>query len=142
MAEQQPTADTPDMTRMLNRLTQEKDIAHAVLFTTDGLVLTHSESLHRDVADRISASASSLFSLGRGIGEFAQTPEGESPRKIIIDLPNACVLVFSAGHRSALAVSVSAEMTEPEVAIASAATIKAARGLASALSALTRTKAS
>ncbi|EFE72329.1 roadblock/LC7 domain-containing protein [Streptomyces viridosporus] len=140
--QQQPTADTHDMTWVLTRLTQEKDVLHAVLFTTDGLVLAHSEGLHRDVADRVAASSCSLFSLGRGIAEFAQTPAGEAPRKIIIDLPDSCVLVFGAGHNSVLAVSVSAEMTEPEVAVASAATIKAIKGLAPALSARTRARAS
>lgn len=140
--QQQPTADTHDMTWVLTRLTQEKDVLHAVLFTTDGLVLAHSDGLHRDVADRTGASSSSLFSLGRGIAEFALAPPGETPRKIIIDLPDACVLVFGAGHNTVLAVSVGAEMTEPEVAVASAATIKAIRGLAPALSALARGRTS
>ncbi|MET9733280.1 roadblock/LC7 domain-containing protein [Streptomyces sp. NPDC006458] len=142
MTEQQPTAETHDMTWVLNRLAQEKGVEHAVLFSSDGLVLAHSEGLHRDVADRTAASSSSLFSLGRGVGEFAPTPEDTTPRKIIIDLPGACVLVFAAGHNTVLAVSVGAEMTDVEVAVASAETIKAIKGLAPALSARARARTS
>ena len=142
MPEQQPTADTHDMTWVLNRLATEKEVLHAVLFTTDGLVLAHSEELNRDVADRTGASLSGLFSLGRGVGEFAQVPGDGAPRKIIIDFPDACVLVFGAGHNTVLAVSVRAEMTEREVAVASAETIKAIRGLAPALSARARAQTS
>ncbi|MEU9599814.1 roadblock/LC7 domain-containing protein [Streptomyces sp. NPDC048109] len=140
--QQQPTADTHDMTWMLDRLATSRGVAHAVLFTSDGLVLAHSKDLHRDVADRTAASSSSLFALGRGVGEFAPTPNGTTPRKIIIDLPEACVLVFAAGHNTVLAVSVSAEMTDSEVAVASAETIKAIRGLAPALAARERTPTS
>ncbi|MFI9772833.1 roadblock/LC7 domain-containing protein [Streptomyces sp. NPDC052415] len=140
MTEQQPTADTHDMTWVLNRLAGSKGVAHAVLFTTDGLVLAHSEGLHRAVADRTAASACSLFSLGRGVGEFAPTPDDATPRKIIIDLPGACVLVFAASHNSVLVVSVGAEMTDAEVAVASAETIKAIKGLAPALAARTRAR--
>ncbi|MEU1776713.1 roadblock/LC7 domain-containing protein [Streptomyces sp. NPDC019922] len=138
MTEQQPTADTHDMTWVLTRLAEEKDVLHAVLFTTDGLVLAHSMELHRDVADPTAASSSSLFSLGRSLSQFAQTPPDTAPRKIIVDLPDACVLIFGAGNHSVLAVSIRAEMTEPEVAVASAATIRAIRGLAPALSARAR----
>nr|WP_024127606.1 roadblock/LC7 domain-containing protein [Streptomyces sp. F12]AHE40370.1 Hypothetical protein pFRL6_283c [Streptomyces sp. F12] len=140
MTEQQPTADTHDMTWVLDRVVQEKDVLHAVLFTTDGLVLAHSSGLHRDVADRTGAGSSSLFSLGRGLAEFAGAPEGTTPGKIIIALPDACVLVFGAGHNTVLAVSVGAEMTSPEVAVASAATIKAIKGLAPVLSARSRAR--
>ncbi|MGW4548542.1 roadblock/LC7 domain-containing protein [Streptomyces violaceorubidus] len=140
--QQQPTADTHDMTWVLNRLAGEKGVEHAVLFSSDGLVLAHSEGLPRDVAERTAASSSSLFSLGRGVGEFAPTPVGTTPRKIIIDLPGACVLVFAAGHNTVLAVSVSAEMTDAEVAVASAETIKAIRGLGPALAARERTRTS
>ncbi|MFF9458092.1 roadblock/LC7 domain-containing protein [Streptomyces flaveolus] len=140
--QQQPTADTHDMTWVLNRLAGSKGVEHAVLFTSDGLVLAHSEGLHRDVADRTAASSSSLFSLGRGVGEFAPTPDDTIPRKIIIDLPGACVLVFAAGHNSVLAVSVGADMTAAEVAVASAETIKAIKGLAPVLAARARARTS
>lgn len=81
MTEQQPTADTHDMAWVLNRLAGAQGVEHAVLFTSDGLVLAHSEGLHRDVADRTAASSSSLFSLGRGVGEFAPTPDDTPPAR-------------------------------------------------------------
>ncbi|MEV6581424.1 roadblock/LC7 domain-containing protein [Streptomyces sp. NPDC051582] len=140
MPDQQPTADTHDMSWVLNRLAEEKGVLHAVLFSSDGMVLAHSDGVRRDVADRAGASSSSIFSLGRSIAELAEANEDEdTPRKVIIDLPNRCILVFGAGHNTALAVSVTAEMTAPEVAVASGATIKAIKGLAPALSARERT---
>lgn len=140
--QQQPTADTHDMAWVLTRLAQERDVEHAVLFTSDGLVLATSEGLHRDVADRTAACLSGLFSLGQGVREFTQTAEDATPRKIIIDFFGSCVLVFGAGHHSVLAVSVSAEMAEPAVAVASAETIKTIKGLAPALSARARARTS
>ncbi|MCW5249569.1 roadblock/LC7 domain-containing protein [Streptomyces sp. SHP 1-2] len=128
------------MSWVLNRLTQEKGVLNAVLLSSDGMVLAQSDTVHRDTAERAAASASSLFGLGRSIAELADAPEGQNtPRRVIIDLPEHCILVFSAGHNTALAVAVAAEMTSPEVAVASGATIKAVNGLAPALSARERT---
>ncbi|MCT2588997.1 roadblock/LC7 domain-containing protein [Streptomyces sp. N2-109] len=138
MTEQQPTADTVDMTWVLNRLKEEKGVLHALLLSSEGLVLAASTGLERAVAERTAANASGVFSIGMGISEFADA-EGTRPRKAIFDLPDGCILVFSSGERSALAVSLNAEMTSPEVAVASAATIKAINGLRSALSARERT---
>jgi predicted regulator of Ras-like GTPase activity (Roadblock/LC7/MglB family) len=138
VTEQQPTADSVDMTWVLNRLKDEKGVLGALLLSSEGLVLAVSEGLDRAVAERTAATASGTFSLGRSIGEFADA-EDVTPKRIIIDLPNACVLVFSAGYNTALAVSVGAEMTSGEVAVASAATVKAINGLRTVLSARERT---
>lgn len=137
MTEQQPTADTHDMSWVLEHLKKEKGVLHAVLFSADGLVLAATSDLERAVAERTAANACAAFALGRSIAEFAEL-EGTSPHRIIIDLPDHCILVFSAGHGTALAVAVDAEMTSPEVAVASAATIKAINGLRDALSARER----
>jgi predicted regulator of Ras-like GTPase activity (Roadblock/LC7/MglB family) len=134
---QQPTADTHDMSWVLERLKQEKGVLHAVLLSSEGLVLAATESLKREVAERTAAQASSLFSLGKGVSEFADLQE-TPPRKIIIDLPGRTILVFSAGHRTALAVAVGAEMTSSEVVVVTGATIKAINGLREALSARER----
>lgn len=135
---EQPTADSHDMAWVLNRLTEEKAVLHALLLSSEGLVLAASDQLDRETAERTAASASGAFSIGRSVSEFAGTP-AVTPRKIIIDLPDGCILVFGAGHRTALAVSVAAELTTSEVAVATAATIKAINGLRHALSARERT---
>ncbi|MET8173238.1 roadblock/LC7 domain-containing protein [Streptomyces clavifer] len=45
----------------------------AIVFSTDGLLLAKSDGMERDSADRLSASCSSLQSLGRGLGrEFGE----------------------------------------------------------------------
>lgn len=134
----QPTADTHDMTWLLERLKQEKGVLHAVLLSSEGLVLASTDGLDKAVADRTAANASGLFSLGRGVSEFADM-EKTKPRRLIIDLPDRCILVFGAGHRTALAVAVGAEMTSPEAAVASSATLKAIAGLREVLSARERT---
>ncbi|MFG1810567.1 roadblock/LC7 domain-containing protein [Streptomyces sp. NPDC049040] len=140
MTEQQPTADTHDMSWVLEHLKKEKGVLHAVLFSADGLVLAATSELERAVAERTAANACAAFALGRSISEFAAI-EGTAPRRIIIDLPEHCILVFSAGHGAALAVAVDAEMTSPQVAVASAATVKAVNGLRDALSARERRRA-
>lgn len=140
MTEQQPTADTHDMSWVLEHLKKEKGVLHAVLFSADGLVLATTVDLERATAERTAANACAAFALGRSISEFAEI-DGTAPHRIIIDLPEHCILVFSAGHGTALAVAIDAEMTSPEVAVASAATIKAINGLRDALSARERRRA-
>ncbi|MFM9452308.1 roadblock/LC7 domain-containing protein [Streptomyces europaeiscabiei] len=135
---EQPTADTVNMNWVLNRLKEQQGVLHAILLSSDGLVLAASDGLDTEVAERTAANASGAFSIGRSISEFAET-EGASPRKIIIDLPDSCILIFGAGHRTAVAVSVAAEMTSKEAVVASAATIKAINGLRPSLSARERT---
>jgi len=144
VTEQQPTADSADMTWVLNQLKEEKGVLHALLVSSEGLVLEASDGLSREMAERTAADVSGLFSLGRAASEFVGTdddsPHKIAPRKIIIDLPDSCILVFGAGHHTVLAVSVCADMTSREVVVASAATIKAINGLQPALSARERTK--
>lgn len=140
MSEQLPTADTHDMSWVLEHLKKEKGVLHAVLFSADGLVLAATADLERAIAERTAANACAAFALGRSISEFAEI-DGTAPHRIIIDLPEHCILVFSAGHGTALAVAIDAEMTSPEVAVASAATIKAINGLRDALSARERRRA-
>lgn len=137
---EQPMADTHDMSWVLEALKKEKGVLHAVLFSADGLVLAATSDLERAVAERTAANACAAFALGRSISEFAGI-EGTAPHRIIIDLPEHCILVFSAGHGTALAVAVDAEMTSPEVAVASAATVKAVNGLREPLSARERSRA-
>jgi predicted regulator of Ras-like GTPase activity (Roadblock/LC7/MglB family) len=141
MTEQQPTADTHDMSWVLEALKKEKGVLHAVLFSADGLVLAATSGLERAVGERTAANACAAFALGRSISEFAEI-EGTAPHRIIIDLPDHCILVFSAGHGTSVAVAVDAEMTSPEVAVASSATIKAINGLRDALSARERRRTS
>ncbi|MEU8351392.1 MULTISPECIES: roadblock/LC7 domain-containing protein [Streptomyces] len=130
----QPTASDVDMSFALDALTEEKGVLHAVLLSTDGLVLAHSGNLPRETADRTAAAASGTLSVAGQVGELAGTHGDVKPRKIIIDLPDSCVLVFGAGHRAVLAVAVAADMTSSLVHVATAATIKTINGLAPALS--------
>jgi hypothetical protein len=73
-----------------------------------------------------------------GMSEFSDR-EGTKPRKVILDLPDSCILIFAAGDHTALAVSLEAEMTSLEVTVASAATVGTIKGLRPALSARERT---
>ncbi|MFG3429466.1 roadblock/LC7 domain-containing protein [Streptomyces californicus] len=140
MTEQQPTTDTHDMSWFLKRLADEKGVLHALLVTGDGLVRARSKDLGRDVADPTAASTAGLLSLATTFAEFAQAPAGTTVGKIIIDMPEQCVLVFRAGDNTVLAVAVGAPMTSPEVGVASSAAIKAIKGMAPALAAAERTR--
>ncbi|MFG1943992.1 roadblock/LC7 domain-containing protein [Nonomuraea sp. NPDC048826] len=139
----QPTADIIDMTGTLDRLVDEHDdIVNAMLFTTDGLLLARSAGLGQDDAERTAAMMSGLQSLQRQLAGFCGlAPEQQlmAPwRHMISDLTDVTVLLFAAGERTGLAVSVRGASTTGPVAVAIQATMKTIRGLQPVLGARER----
>ncbi|MFD4034676.1 roadblock/LC7 domain-containing protein [Streptomyces sp. NPDC058637] len=58
---------------MISEVAAVPGVRLAIVFSSDGLLLANSEGMDRDSADRLSASCSSLQSLGRGLGrEFGE----------------------------------------------------------------------
>lgn len=134
----EPTADTVDMSWYLNRIAEEaKGVQHVLLLSSDGLVLAHSDDLDRDVADKAAASVCGLTALSQDLSEFCNG-RGLAWRRSVIDLDEHCVVLLGAGERSVIAVSIAAELTSPEVASATAATVKAVAGMRHLLSAQER----
>ena len=74
----------------------------AVLASSDG-VLKHRHGLGADDADRLSAIATGLCSLARGVGVLAGDSEG-AVRQVVVEHDAGLLFVSAAGQRAVLAV--------------------------------------
>lgn len=144
MTTQQPTADTANMTWTLNRLAQEPEVINALLFTTDGLVLARSDGLSQDDAERAAAAMAGMKSLQGELSSFCGIErEHGAPvalRHVISDMKDVTVLLFAAGERTGVGVSVRGDSMSQQVGVAITATLKMIAGLRDVLSARERGK--
>lgn len=74
---------------------------HAVVLSQDGLVMSHSETFRRDLAEQLAAAASGLSSLARSIG---RNFEGGTVRQTLIEMEDAFLFLTAAGRGAHLAV--------------------------------------
>jgi predicted regulator of Ras-like GTPase activity (Roadblock/LC7/MglB family) len=90
-----------DLTWMLDELTAVDQVLHALVLSTDGLVVQKSASLAQDAAELLAAAASSLYSVGAGVGRrFGSGPVDQ----IIIEFQDRTLFIASAGENARLAV--------------------------------------
>jgi predicted regulator of Ras-like GTPase activity (Roadblock/LC7/MglB family) len=76
-------------------------VAHAVVLSEDGLVVSHSTGFVRDDAERLAATASGLMSLSKGISmDF----RGGPVRQALIEMDHSFLVLTSAGSGAHLAV--------------------------------------
>jgi hypothetical protein len=76
-------------------------VAHAVVVSADGLLLTASRHLPRDRADQLAAVASGLISLTQGA---ARCFEAGQVVQTVVEMERGLVLLMSIGDGSCLAV--------------------------------------
>ncbi len=76
-------------------------VAHAVVVSADGLLLTASSRLPRDPADQLAAIASGLVSLTQGA---ARCFEAGNVVQTVVEMEGGIVLLMSIGDGSCLAV--------------------------------------
>ena len=76
-------------------------VAHAVVVSADGLLLTASHRLPRDRADQLAAIASGLVSLTRGA---AQCFDAGAVQQTVVEMDRGIVLLMSISDGSCLAV--------------------------------------
>ncbi|EGX61881.1 hypothetical protein SZN_00930 [Streptomyces zinciresistens K42] len=138
----QHTADSTDMTWALNRLCDEPGVMNAVLFSSDGLVIAKSDDLSRDDAERTAAALSGVKSLQADLGAFCGYPDQNKSslvmRHVVSDLKDATVLLFAAGERTGVGVSVRGDALSKEASLAITATLKMIQGLRPVLGARER----
>lgn len=98
----QPTSDPARFGWMLtNFVDRVPGVTHAVVVSSDGLLLTASDGLPRDRADQLAAVTSGMTSLTRGAakvfgaGEVLQT---------VVEMQLGCMLLMSITDGSCLAV--------------------------------------
>ncbi|MFD3524537.1 roadblock/LC7 domain-containing protein [Streptomyces sp. NPDC058653] len=121
MTSDQPTADTTDMGWALDALVESQPrIIHAVLFSSDGLLLAKSDGLGRADAEKAAAALSGVNSLQKELRPFCgrSTSEALPVRHVIGDLKGVTVLSFTATARTGVAVSVEGESMGPDAALA------------------------
>lgn len=96
------TTTEPTLGWLVSAFTQDvPGVTHAVLVSTDGLLVAASDSLPRDRADQLSALTAGLASLTVGAAQlFTAGPVLQS----VIEMAGGFLLVMSVGDGSHLAV--------------------------------------
>jgi len=102
-----------DLTWMLDELAGVPDVLHAVVLSTDGLVVQKSTSLAQDAAELAAAGASSLYSVATGTGRrFKSGPV----QQVVIEYHEHTMFIAAAGENARLAVVCNADVDMGTVA--------------------------
>lgn len=98
----QKTASSADLTWLLNDLVgRVKQAEHAVVFSTDGLLMAGTQGLSRDDGEHLAAVAAGIQSLARGAGtRFG----GGQVRQTVVEMLSSFLFVTAAGQNTCLAV--------------------------------------
>ncbi|ANP53610.1 putative regulator of Ras-like GTPase activity (Roadblock/LC7/MglB family) [Streptomyces griseochromogenes] len=89
---------------MLKDLADMPEVRFAVLLAADGMSLAHSESVHRDTADKVAASASGFHSIGVALAPFCGGKDN-GLRQVVGEFDDGFLFVKTAGVNTLLAVS-------------------------------------
>ncbi|MFI5635640.1 roadblock/LC7 domain-containing protein [Streptomyces sp. NPDC051664] len=101
MTQSQETSGDGNLGWLLMDMVQRvAEISHAILLTTDGLLLATSDGLSRGKAERLAAVASGLHSLAKGVGWHF---DGGPVRQTIVEMEAGLLFVCTAGENSVLA---------------------------------------
>lgn len=79
-------------------------VRHAVVLSTDGLLLGRSTAFSRDDAEHFAAMSSTLYGLARSAGSRF---DGGGVRQAVIELDRAVLFVTAAGDNACLALQAS-----------------------------------
>jgi len=95
------TSTTKDLNWLLDDLVERlAGVRHAVVLSTDGLLLGRSAAMEYDDADHFAAMSSTLYGLSRSAG---QRFDGGNVRQAVIELDRAILFVTAAGENACLA---------------------------------------
>lgn len=97
--------DTTQPSTKLNWLLEELvsgvvGARHAIVLSNDGMLIERSSGLPKDEADQLSAMASALQSLARGVGDRF---DGGPVRQNIVEMSHAYLFITAAGEGACLA---------------------------------------
>ncbi len=96
------SANVEDLSWLLNDFAnQVVGARHAVLLSSDGLLLAHSDELGVDLADQLAAMASSLQSLATQTGQLF---DGGSVKQTLIEMDRLFLFLTKSGQGTRLAV--------------------------------------
>ncbi|MFH9090065.1 roadblock/LC7 domain-containing protein [Streptomyces sp. NPDC017673] len=95
-------ARTADLNWLLNDLVRRvPQVGHAIVLSTDGLLLASSEGLGRDQAQQLSAVASGFHSLAKGTGRHFG---GGKILQTVVEMERGYLFVCASGENACLAV--------------------------------------
>jgi predicted regulator of Ras-like GTPase activity (Roadblock/LC7/MglB family) len=93
---------TTDLNWLLDDLIDRvKEAEHAIVLSSDGLLMASSAALDRTDGEHLSAVASGLQSLAKGLSEHV---EGGPVKQTVVEWRSRFLLVSAAGERACLAV--------------------------------------
>lgn len=96
------TTTSPDLNWLLDDLIgRVNDTDHAIVLSSDGLLMATSAGLQRTDGEHLSAVASGLQSLARGVAEHVN---GGAVRQTVIEWKSGFLIVSVAGEGACLAV--------------------------------------
>ncbi|HEX4811467.1 MAG TPA: roadblock/LC7 domain-containing protein [Nonomuraea sp.] len=78
-----------------------KEVDHAIVLSSDGLLMASSAALQRTDGEHLSAVASGLQSLAKGVSEHIS---GGGVRQTVVEWRHQFLIVTTAGERACLAV--------------------------------------
>ncbi|WP_063037919.1 roadblock/LC7 domain-containing protein [Nocardia pseudovaccinii] len=93
---------------LLEDLSNVPGVRFAVLLSDDGLRIAHSDGVNKDDAERFSAAASGLRSLGKALGEFCGGLDN-GVRQNMTEYDQGMILITAAGEGALLGVSTTPE---------------------------------
>ncbi|WP_433602599.1 roadblock/LC7 domain-containing protein [Nocardia sp. CA-135953] len=93
---------------LLEDLSNVPGVRFAVLLSDDGLRIAHSDGVNKDDAERFSAAASGLRSLGKALGEFCGGFDN-GVRQNMTEYDQGMILITAAGEGALLGVSTTPE---------------------------------
>lgn len=102
-----------DLTWMLDELVGVPDVLHAVVLSTDGMVVQKSTSLAQDAAELLAAGASSLYSVAAGTGRRFKSG---LVHQVVIEYDEHAMFIAAAGDNARLAVVCDADVDMGTVA--------------------------
>ncbi|WP_255954920.1 roadblock/LC7 domain-containing protein [Streptomyces odontomachi] len=113
---QRTTATNPDLDWLLDGLVaQVPGTRAAIVLSDDGLVVSQSDTIERNDAERLAAIATGQQSLARGVDDLF---DGGAVRQVIVELSNLWLFITSAGRGTHLAVVASQDVDAEIMAVA------------------------
>ncbi|MGP4048188.1 roadblock/LC7 domain-containing protein [Streptomyces sp. 2A115] len=98
-----------DLSWVLNDVLQVRGARHAILVSSDGLLLERSSDIGRDDAEKNAAAMSSMQSLGRAAAGFVGAGQGVW-KQTLIEYDGGWIFLIAAGSGAYLAVSAALEV--------------------------------
>lgn len=113
---QRTTATDRDLDWLLDGLVaQVAGTRHAIVLSDDGLVVSQSDTIDRNDAERLAAIATGHQSLARGVDDLF---DGGAVRQVIVELSDLWLFITTAGRGTHLAVVASQDVDAEVMAVA------------------------